>query len=151
MDRATMNSIVIACNDCGTKNRIPADKQHLGPRCGNCKKPLSLGSAAVPVELDDSTFAGFISQASKPVMVDFFSPTCGPCRMLAPVINSMARKYYGRVIIAKLDTSRNQMAASQYRIMGVPTLIFFKNGKLVNQVTGALPEQELDRLIEKFA
>jgi thioredoxin 1 len=71
--------------------------------------------------------------------------------MLAPVIDSMARKYYGRVVIAKLDTSRNQMAASQYRIMGVPTLIFFKNGKLVNQVTGALPEQELDRLIEKFA
>ena len=84
-------------------------------------------------------------------MVDFFSPTCGPCRTLAPVINTMARKFYGRLIIAKLDTSRNQMAASQYRIRGVPTLLFFKNGELMDQVTGALPEQELVQLLERFA
>jgi thioredoxin len=146
-----VNSIVVACPDCGTKNRIPAEKQHLGPRCGSCKKPLSPGIAAVPVELDDASFAGFISRASKPVMVDFFSPTCGPCRMLAPVIDNMAKKFYGRVIIAKLDTSRSQMTASQYRIRGVPTLIFFKNGKLIDQVTGALPEQELVKLLQKFA
>ena len=140
-----------ACNNCGTKNRIPADKQHLGPKCGKCKTAISLSTAAVPVELDDSTFTGFISRAAKPVMVDFFSPTCGPCRMLAPVIDTMARKFYGRVIIAKLDTSRNQMTAAQYRIKGVPTLLFFKNGKLVDQVTGALPEQDLARLLERFA
>ena len=146
-----MNSIVVACNNCGTKNRIPADKQHLGPKCGKCKTTISISTTAVPVELDDSTFSGFISRASKPVMVDFFSPTCGPCRMLAPVIDSMARKFYGRVIIAKLDTSRNQTAANQYRIKGVPTLLFFKNGTLADQVTGALPEQELTRLLEEFA
>lgn len=140
-----------ACNNCGTKNRIPADKQHLGPKCGKCKTTISLSTAAVPVELDDSTFTGFISRAAKPVMVDFFSPTCGPCRMLAPVIDTMARKFYGRVIIAKLDTSRNQMTAAQYRIKGVPTLLFFKNGKLVDQVTGALPEQDLALLLERFA
>ena len=145
-----MNSIEIACTQCGTKNRIPADKQHLGPKCGKCKTAISLGNAAVPVELDDSTFSGFISTVAKPVMVDFFSPTCGPCRMLAPVINTMARKFYGRLIIAKLDTSRNQMAASQYRIRGVPTLLFFKNGELIDQVTGALPEQELTQLLERF-
>ena len=146
-----MNSIIITCNSCGTKNRIPADKQHLGPKCGNCKNVISLASAAVPVQLDDSSFQGFIRQASKPVMVDFFSPSCGPCRMLSPVIDAMARKFYGRVIIAKLDTSRYHLTASQYRIRGVPTLLFFKNGELVDQVTGALPEQDLARLIEKFA
>jgi thioredoxin-like negative regulator of GroEL len=63
----------------------------------------------------------------------------------------MARKFYGRMIIAKLDTSRSQMAAAQYRIRGVPTLLFFKNGRLVDQVTGALPEQELIQVLEKFA
>lgn len=146
-----MNSIVVACKNCGIKNRIPADKQHLGPKCGKCKNVISLGTAAVPVELDDSAFAGFISRAAKPVMVDFFSPTCGPCRMLAPVIDAMAWKYYGRIIIAKLDTSRNQITAAQYRIKGVPTLLFFKNGKLVDQVTGALPEHELARLLDRFA
>ena len=146
-----MNSIVVTCNNCGTKNRIPADKQHLGPKCGKCHKAISLAGTAVPVELDDSSFHGFIRQASKPVMVDFFSPTCGPCRMLSPVIDAMARRFYGRVIIAKLDTSHHHMTASQFRITGVPTLLFFKNGELVDQVTGALPEQELTRLIEKFA
>ena len=145
-----MNSIVIACSNCGTKNRIPADKQHLGPKCGSCKAAMSLDGSAVPVELNDSEFQGFINQAAKPVMVDFFSPTCGPCRMLAPVIDTMANKFYGRVIIAKLDTSRNQKTATQYRISGVPTLLFFKNGQLVDQVTGALPEQELTQLLEKF-
>jgi thioredoxin len=146
-----MNSIIVTCNNCGTKNRIPADKQHLGPKCGKCKSVISLASAAVPVELDDSSFPPFIRQAPKPVMVDFFSPTCGPCRMLSPVIDALAKKFYGRVIIAKLDTSRHHMEASRYRIRGVPTLLFFKKGDLVDQVTGALPEQELIRLLEKFA
>lgn len=146
-----MNSIVVACSNCSTKNRIPADKQHLGPKCGSCKSAINLAASAVPVDLDDATFSGFISQASKPVMVDFFSPTCGPCRMLAPTIDTMAKKFYGRVIIAKLDTSHNQTAAAQYKIKGVPTLIFFKNGELVDQVTGAPPEQELDSLLERFA
>jgi len=146
-----VNSLVIACSNCGTKNRIPADKQHLGPKCGSCKAAINLGGSAVPVELNDSEFQGFINQAAKPVMVDFFSPTCGPCRMLAPVIDTMTKKFFGRVIIAKLDTSRHQMSASQYQIRGVPTLLFFKKGQLVDQVTGALPEQELTQLLEKFS
>lgn len=142
---------MIPCNSCGTKNRIPADKQHLGPKCGKCNNAISLAGAAVPVELDDSSFAGFISSATKPVMVDFFSPSCGPCRMLAPTIDAMAKKFYARVIIAKLDTSRHQMSAAKYKIRGVPTLLFFKNGKLVDQLTGALPEQELSGILEKFS
>ena len=141
---------MVTCSSCGTKNRIPADKQHLGPKCGSCKSAISLAGAAVPVELDDSSFSRFISQVKKPVMVDFFSPSCGPCRMLAPVIDSLAGKFHGRIIIAKLDTSRNQMTAAQYRIRGVPTLLFFKNNEVIDQVTGALPEQELVRLLEKF-
>ena len=146
-----MNTIVVACNQCGTKNRIPADKQHLGPKCGSCKTAISLAGAAVPVELDDATFAPFINQAAKPVMVDFFSPTCGPCRMLAPVINNLAGKFYSRVIIAKIDTSTNQMTAAKYRIRGVPTLIFFKNGQAVDKVTGAIPEDELTQKLNQFA
>ena len=145
-----MNSLVIACSNCGTKNKIPADKQHLGPKCGSCKTAISLAGSTVPVELDDSDFQDFINQASKPVMVDFFSPTCGPCRMLAPTINTMAKQFFGRVIIAKLDTSRNQTAAAQYKIRGVPTLLFFNNGELVDQKTGALPEQDLAQLLERL-
>ena len=146
-----MNNIVVTCNNCGTKNKIPADKQHLGPKCGSCKTAISLAGAAVPVELDDSNFSEFISQVSMPLMVDFFSPTCGPCRMLAPAINNLARKFYGRVIIAKIDTSLNQRTAAQYKIRGVPTLIFFKNGQLVDQLTGAMPENDLARKLNRFA
>ena len=145
-----MNSIVVACHNCGKKNRIPADKQHQKPKCGSCGAAIDLGSGAVPVELDDSTLAPFIGQASLPVLVDFFSPTCGPCRMMSPIIDNLARKFLGRVIIAKLDTSRNQMAPANYRIRGVPTLIIFKNGQAVDQMTGAMQETALTQRLNRF-
>ena len=138
-----MNSIVVACGSCGKKNRIPAEKQHMGPKCGSCGSLIDMGRAAVPVELDDSTLAPFISQASLPVLVDFFSPTCGPCHMMSPIIDNLAKQFIGRVIIAKLDTSRNRTAPAQYNIRGVPTLIFFKHGRVADQMTGAMPEEAL--------
>ena len=109
-----------------------------------------MGQAAVPVELDDSTFAAFINQATKPVMVDFFSPTFGPCRMMSPVVDNLAKKYVGKIILAKLDTSSNRMIPSQYQIRGVPTLIFFKNGQTVDQMTGAMPEVSLSKKLDQF-
>ena len=145
-----MNTTIATCQNCSTKNRIPADKQHLGPKCGSCGTLINMGQAAVPVELDDSSFTTFISQASKPVMVDFFSPSCGPCRTMSPVIDNLSKKYAGRIILAKLDTSRNQMIPSQYQIRGVPTLIFFKNGQMIDQVTGAMPEDALSQKLSQF-
>jgi thioredoxin 2 len=109
-----------------------------------------MGSAAVPVKLDDSSLAPFISQTSLPVLVDFFSPACGPCRMMAPIIDNLAKKFLGRVIIAKLDTSRNSMAPAHYRIRGVPTLIVFKDGQAVDQMTGAMPEETLSQRLNRF-
>jgi thioredoxin 2 len=145
-----MNTTIATCQSCSKKNRIPADKQHMGPKCGSCGTLINMSQAAVPVELDDSSFTAFISQASKPVMVDFFSPTCGPCRTMSPVVDSLAKKYAGRVILAKLDTSRNQTVPSQYQIRGVPTLIFFKNGQMVDQMTGAMPEDALSQKLGQF-
>ena len=145
-----MNSIIVACENCGTKNRIPADKQHLGPKCGRCNKSMNISHSAVPVELNDSNFVSFLSQARKPVMVDFYSPTCGPCRMLSPIIDNLARKFTGRVIIAKLDTTRSLNTPSQFQIRGVPTLIFFKNGEKVDQLTGAIPEETLTQKLNQL-
>ena len=145
-----MNTTIAICQNCSTKNRIPADKQHLGPKCGSCSTPINMNQAAVPVELDDSSFTTFINSATRPVMVDFFSPTCGPCRMMSPVIDNLAKKYVGRIILAKLDTSRNQAVPAQFQIRGVPTLIFFKNGKMVDQVTGAMPEKSLSQKLNQF-
>ena len=145
-----MNSIIVKCQECGTKNKIPTVKQHLRPKCGRCHHPLDLQNFAVPVELTDSDFAQFINQASLPIIVDFFSPTCGPCQMLAPVIDNLARNFFGSAIVAKLDTSRNPFTPGRYQIKGVPTLLFFKRGQLVDQVVGALPEEALVQKIQQM-
>lgn len=138
-----MQTIIVSCQNCGAKNRVPAIKQHLGPKCGKCGDLIDIGSAAEPVELTDNSFAGFIGRAPLPMLVDFYSPTCGPCRMMAPTIDSLAKRFFNRIIVAKLDTSRNQTTAARYRVRAVPTLFFFKNGRIVDQITGAVPESAL--------
>ncbi len=138
-----MNNLIIPCPSCGTKNRIPAAKQHLSPKCGSCKQQLPVHDLAVVVELTDTEFQSFVLAASLPVMVDFYSPTCGPCHAIAPLINQLAKEYLGKVIIAKLDTSNNPGTAMHYKIRGVPSLLFFKNGQVMDQIVGAPPESQL--------
>lgn len=109
-----------------------------------------MGSLATPVELTDPEFQSFITQASLPVMVDFYSPTCGPCKSIAPLISKIAKEYLGRVIIAKLDTSTNPGTAMHYQIRGVPSLLFFTKGKIVDQIVGAPPESQLRRSLDSL-
>ena len=144
-----MNTI-IPCPNCGAKNRIPADKQHLTPKCGRCGARLSAGQQGTVRELTDQTFQETVENSPLPVLVDFYSPTCGPCQALAPVINQLAQEYAGRAVICKLDTSRHQMTAARFQIRGVPTLIFFKNGQPVDQVVGAVPLQELQQRLNNI-
>lgn len=129
---------------------MAASKQHRGPRCGKCKTPLPMANYAVPVELTDQDAAQVIREAGLPLLLDFYSPSCGPCRMLAPVLDRLARQFFGRAIIAKIDTSTNHRSAGQYGIQGVPTLIFFENGQAVDQVVGALPEDALTAKLNGF-
>lgn len=143
-----MQQLVLPCPACGTRNNIPLAKQHLAPKCGRCKGPLDLSGQAQPVPLTDNDFAAFVASARLPLVVDFYSPSCGPCRMLAPAIDRLAARFWNRAIIAKLDTSRNPAAASRYQIRGVPTLLFFKEGRVVDQSVGAVPEAQLTRQIE---
>ncbi|MBU0944906.1 MAG: thioredoxin fold domain-containing protein [Proteobacteria bacterium] len=146
-----MNSVIVSCPSCATKNRIPTAKQHLSPKCGKCRREINMHSQASPVELTDTEFQSFITQASLPVMVDFYSPTCGPCKSIAPLILKIAKDYFGRVLIAKLDTSSNPGTAMHYQIRGVPSLLFFKNGKLVDQIVGAPPESQLRHSLESLS
>lgn len=143
-----MHALIAQCPACGTRNNIPLVKQHLAPKCGRCKTPLALHGQALPVPLTDGDFAGFVASAPLPVLVDFYSPSCGPCRTLAPVIDRLAGRYWGRAIVAKLDTSRHPAMAARYRIQGVPTLLFFNNGRLVDQLVGAAGEAALAQRIE---
>jgi thioredoxin 2 len=102
-----------------------------------------MADSAVVVVLTDPDLAGAIAQAELPLLVDFYSPACGPCRMLAPTLEALAKRYFGRAILAKIDVTTNPAAARRYGIRGVPTLLFFEKGRLIDQISGALPEREL--------
>jgi len=97
--------------------------------------------------LTDPQFYQRVEQSTLPVLVDFYSPTCGPCRTIAPVLETLAQEYAGRLLVFKLDTSTQQMSAARFQIRGVPTLLFFKRGQLIDQVVGAVPRSEIEQRI----
>jgi len=139
----------IQCPACGAKNRIPAGKNHLRPKCGRCGQDLA-GRIGSVVELDDRSFDRIVRESSLPVLVDFYSPSCGPCRMLAPVIDSIAGNFAGRVLVAKLDTSRFPLSAGRFQIKGVPTLLLFKQGKVADQIVGAAPQEQIEQRLHNL-
>lgn len=137
-----MASVIVPCSQCGGKNRIPDIKQHHDPKCGKCKAAIELQGYAVPIELTDKNMDGFIKGESLAVLVDFFSPTCGPCSTLAPVLVNLTRKFFKKIVVCTVDTSKNPGCSAYYKIKGVPTLIFFRDGAIVDQITG-LPDVSL--------
>jgi len=98
-----------------------------------------------PVEVTDRTFTDEVLSFRGPVLVDCWAPWCGPCRMVAPVLDQLAPEYAGRVKIAKLNVDENPMTSSQYAIQSIPTMLLFKNGQQVNKLVGALPKNEIER------
>jgi thioredoxin 1 len=99
---------------------------------------------AEPIHVTDGTFDEMVLNASLPALVDFWAPWCGPCRMVAPVVEDLARAYDGRVVIAKVNTDESVQVASQLGIMGIPTLIVFKDGQEVDRVVGYAPQKVLE-------
>ncbi len=143
------NVILVKCKNCGTMNRIPSDKMNLKARCGRCKAPLELNDFAggVPVTVTDANFEMEVRQSPLPVLLDCWAPWCGPCRMVSPIVDEIAREMAGALKVGKLNVDENPMVASKYRIMSIPTLLVFKNGRVVDQIVGALPKaQILNRL-----
>jgi len=100
---------------------------------------------AVPVELGDHDFHDFVKKAPLPVMVDFFSPSCGPCQVMLPIVDAMARQHINKFIIAKVNTSINQQIASFFNIRGVPTFMFFNGGSLIDQLSGSVAQNVLEQ------
>jgi thioredoxin 2 len=145
-------AIIISCPRCGTKNRIPAARKGDRAVCGKCKTPLPVPKSFPdhPVEVTDQTFAREVLQQTGPVLVDCWAPWCGPCRTVGPIMDRLAAEYAGRVKIAKLNTDQNQRIAGQFQIQSIPTLLFFKGGQLVNRQVGALPKNEIERLIRSI-
>jgi thioredoxin 1 len=95
------------------------------------------------IDVSDQTFESEIIKSSLPVLLDLWAPWCGPCRMVAPVIESLEAKYDGKVKFCRLNVDENPQTAARYRIMSIPTLMFFKNGEVADTVIGAVPERVL--------
>jgi thioredoxin 1 len=102
------------------------------------------------VAVTDSSFEQDVVQSDVPVLVDFWAPWCGPCRMVAPVVDEIAEQYAGKIKVVKLNTDENPGVASQYGIRSIPTLMIFKAGAKVDVVVGAVPKATLANTIEKY-
>lgn len=102
-----------------------------------------------PIHLTDSSFKKEVLESQLPALVDFWAPWCGPCRMVAPIIDELAKEYRNKLRVCKINVDENPKIATHYGVMSIPTLIFFKNGKVSEQIVGALNKVELRRKIEE--
>jgi thioredoxin 2 len=115
-----------------------------GPKCGVCAAPLHLEH---PVLLNDATFDRVIHETTLPILVDFYADWCGPCRMMAPAVDELARTSTGHALVAKLDTDAAQKVAARYQIRGIPTVIVFRNGREVRRQSGVMPLEALREMV----
>ncbi len=103
-----------------------------------------------PQHVTDAEFEKSVLQSTLPVIVDFWAPWCGPCRMVAPILDKLAKEYAGKLIVAKVNTDENPDWASRFGVQGIPTMLFVANGKIVHRQVGALPEGMLRDILNQF-
>ena len=135
----------LSCPFCETLNGVDLARLSDGPRCAACKRPFLLDR---PQPITGETLDRILAETDVPVLIDFYADWCGPCRMMAPVLDQLARDRVGEVLVGKIDTDRSPEVARRFDVRGIPTLILFSGGREVGRQSGAVPRAMLDTLLE---
>lgn len=130
-------STVVPCPVCGRRNRVPAATEGI-PRCGNCGSPLPW-----IVDASDGTYLDVVDESSMPVLVDLWAPWCGPCHLVSPALEQLAKDFAGEVKLVKVNVDDSPSISQRFDVRGVPTLLVAQHGEVVARQTGAAPESAL--------
>lgn len=140
-----MSSPIFSCPACGGVNRVRADKLASGPKCGRCGEPLP--TSGEPLKVSDEQLARIVEGSPVPVLVDFYSDTCPPCRQLAPVLSQLGRKYAGQILVLKVDTSRHQHEAARLGVSAIPAVFLYQGGSVIDRSLGFAPLPRWEQMI----
>ena len=138
----------VGCAHCATENRVASRRLGDGPKCGQCGAALL---PVAPVELSDATYDAVIARTGLPVLVDFWAPGCGPCKMMAPQFQVAARELHTRALLAKVNTEEAQAVSARAGIRSIPTLVLFRDGKEVARTSGAMDVRGLIRWFKEHS